>query len=382
MNKVWKNILSLGLGFGLMTSLTFSFSTVDQSQLLKENDRQVAVFELQRALNELGYFKSTEFTNLYGKQTIEAVKAFQRSQEMTADGVSGKTTLKAIRDHQLSTRRLETLEEGSTNSRVHLLKLDLKELGYYTGATEGSQMDAALVKALKTFQTKAGLKSDGKAGDGTLEAITKAIAQKRNYVANTQTAAAKPAATAAKPAATAAQSAATTAKPAATAANTAAQAATTTPAKTTVVSAAKTAAAPAAQTTVKAAAAQKTSTAVSRGAEAVRKSKDFLGIAYVWGGSSAKGFDCSGYTLYIMKQFGVKLPHGATAQYQYGTAVSKADLKEGDLLFFKTGDAPIGHVGIYIGNGQFIHASSAKNKVIISSLKTYGGKYVGARRVL
>lgn len=329
-----------------MVSTTISFGTLDQTKVLKENDKQVGVFELQRALQELGFFKSGETTNLYGKQTIEAVKAFQSSLKMTSDGVSGTATIKALRDHQLAKRNQVTLKLGISDPRVLLLKNDLKELGYLKTAS-GTGFDQALDTALKAFQKKAGLKADGKAGDGTLEAVTKALAQKRGY--------------------TAAQAAAKTS---------------TTPAKatTTATQAAKTATAKAAAaTTAKAAT---TKQASSRGAEAVRLSKTYLGVDYVYGGASSKGFDCSGFTMYIMAKNGIKLPHGATAQYAYGTAVKRSELQAGDLLFFKTGDAPIGHVGIYIGNNQFIHASSAKDGVIISNLGTYGGKYVGARRVL
>lgn len=349
MSSIWKKLLSLTVSLGLMVSTTFSFGTLDQTKILKENDRQVGVFELQRALKELGFFTATETTNLYGKQTIEAVKAFQSSLKMSADGVSGTATIKAIRDHQLSKRNQVTLKLGVSDARVALLKSDLKELGYLKTAT-GTTFDQSLDTALKAFQKKAGLKADGKAGDGTLEAITTALATKRGYT-TAQTAKASTSQTAATQ-------------------------------KTTVTQAAKTAATTSTASAATTAKATTTKQASSRGAEAVRLSKTYLGVDYVYGGASAKGFDCSGFTMYIMNKNGVSLPHGATAQYAYGTAVKKADLQAGDLVFFKTTDAPIGHVGIYIGNNQFIHASSAKYGVIISNLGTYGGKYVGARRVL
>lgn len=348
MSSIWKKLLSLTVSLGLMVSTTFSFGTLDQTKMLKENDSQVGVFELQRALQELGFFTANQTTNLYGKQTVEAVKAFQSSLKMSADGVSGTVTIKAIRDHQLAKRNQVTLKLGVSDPRVLLLKSDLKELGYLKTAS-GNSFDQALDTALKAFQKKAGLKADGKAGDSTLEAITKALAVKRGYTdAQTATQKAKTTTASTAPKATATQAAKVAAK---------ASAATTTKTAT-------------------------TKQASSRGAEAVRLSKTYLGVDYVYGGASSKGFDCSGFTMYIMNKNGVSLPHGATAQYAYGTAVKRADLQAGDLLFFKTGDAPIGHVGIYIGNNQFIHASSAKDGVIISNLGTYGGKYVGARRVL
>jgi len=109
-------------------------------------------------------------------------------------------------------------------------------------------------------------------------------------------------------------------------------------------------------------------------------SSRFLGTRYVWGASSAKGFDCSGYTSYVMKKFGVALEHSAAAQFKKGEKIEKKDLKTGDLVFFATGRSSVGHVGIYLGNHKFIHASSSKKSVIISDLRTYQDKYIGARR--
>jgi cell wall-associated NlpC family hydrolase len=109
-------------------------------------------------------------------------------------------------------------------------------------------------------------------------------------------------------------------------------------------------------------------------------SSRFLGTRYVWGSSSTKGFDCSGFTSYVMKRFGVALEHSAAAQFKTGKKIEKKDLQVGDLVFFATGRSSVGHVGIYIGNHKFIHASSSKKSVITSDLRTYQDKYIGARR--
>ena len=101
-----------------------------------------------------------------------------------------------------------------------------------------------------------------------------------------------------------------------------------------------------------------------------------LGKPYVWGAASPSCFDCSGLVSYVYAQVGVSLPHNAAAQYGYGTPVSYGDLQAGDLVFF----SGLGHVGIYIGGGQFIHAPHTGDVVKISSLSTHGG-YVGARRL-
>jgi peptidoglycan DL-endopeptidase CwlO len=104
----------------------------------------------------------------------------------------------------------------------------------------------------------------------------------------------------------------------------------------------------------------------------------YLGIPYVWGGSSpSTGFDCSGFTSYVYAQVGVPLPHHAASQYGYGTPVPYEQLAPGDLVFF----SGLGHVGIYIGGGQFVHAPHTGDVVKISSLGERSSSYVGARRL-
>jgi cell wall-associated NlpC family hydrolase len=104
----------------------------------------------------------------------------------------------------------------------------------------------------------------------------------------------------------------------------------------------------------------------------------YLGTPYVWGGASPAGFDCSGFTMYVYAQVGVSLPHNAAAQYGYGSPVSRSDLQPGDLVFFDG----LGHVGLYVGGGSFIHAPHTGDVVKISSLTGwYAATYVGARRL-
>ena len=97
--------------------------------------------------------------------------------------------------------------------------------------------------------------------------------------------------------------------------------------------------------------------------------KSFLGVPYVYGGASSKGFDCSGYTMYIFKHFGISLPHSATSQLGYGINVSREELQPGDLVFFRGTNystKAASHVGIYIGNSNFIHASSSRSGKYVS----------------
>ena len=110
-----------------------------------------------------------------------------------------------------------------------------------------------------------------------------------------------------------------------------------------------------------------------------------VGARYVWGASRPGAFDCSGFTMFVMRQFGVSLPHSSGAQFRMGRSVSRSNLQAGDLVFFSSGTrGVIGHVGLYIGNGRMIHASTPSTGVIVSSIneRYFAARYLGARRVM
>ena len=125
----------------------------------------------------------------------------------------------------------------------------------------------------------------------------------------------------------------------------------------------------------------------SKGEEVVNYAKQYLKCKYVYGASGPSTFDCSGFTMYVFKHFGISLSHSATAQSKKGTYVAKEDLQPGDLVFFKdyqTMDG-IGHCGIYVGDGNFIHASSGTGYCVkLSTLLTgsYNTRYSTARRII
>lgn len=118
------------------------------------------------------------------------------------------------------------------------------------------------------------------------------------------------------------------------------------------------------------------------GSAIVDYAKKFLGKPYKWGASNGKSFDCSGFAMYIYDNFDISLGHGADLQFKKGKKVDKADLQPGDAVFFTTYKKSASHVGIFIGNNKFIHASSSGGKVIITDLNTayYKKRYLGARR--
>ncbi|MBQ7039977.1 MAG: C40 family peptidase [Clostridia bacterium] len=126
-------------------------------------------------------------------------------------------------------------------------------------------------------------------------------------------------------------------------------------------------------------------TSVSAGQAIVDEALKHVGKAYVYGSSGPNAFDCSGLVHYVYRQFGYTLNRTAADQMYHGTAVAKSDLMPGDLVFFNNrGTSYIGHVGIYIGNNQMVHASTSSTGVIITDLDSgyYTERYAGARRIV
>ncbi len=130
------------------------------------------------------------------------------------------------------------------------------------------------------------------------------------------------------------------------------------------------------------ASASSTTSVSGRGQALVNTAKKYLGVPYVWGGTSPRGFDCSGLVQYVCRQNGISVPRVASSQRNAGTYVSRANLQAGDLVFFGNGGR-ITHVGIYVGNGNMIHAPQTGDVVKISSINSSYrvARYAGAVRV-
>jgi cell wall-associated NlpC family hydrolase len=120
----------------------------------------------------------------------------------------------------------------------------------------------------------------------------------------------------------------------------------------------------------------------SRGDAVVAVALQYQGVPYVFGGTTPRGFDCSGYVQFVFQKFSVKLPRSADLQFETGKAVGSNQLQPGDVVFFTTYEKGASHCGIYVGQGKFVHASSSQG-VMVSSLadKYWLGRYLGARRM-
>lgn len=115
----------------------------------------------------------------------------------------------------------------------------------------------------------------------------------------------------------------------------------------------------------------------------ITTSKQYIGVNYLYGGTTPAGFDCSGYTQYVFAKHNINLPRVSRDQYKVGTSVSYSNLQAGDLVFFSFAkNGVVDHVGIHVGNGQFINASSSKGVTIYTLGPYWQSVYIGAKRVI
>jgi cell wall-associated NlpC family hydrolase len=122
-----------------------------------------------------------------------------------------------------------------------------------------------------------------------------------------------------------------------------------------------------------------------RRAEALMQALLSLGLDYRYGGNSPEaGFDCSGLVAHVFQEaYGIRLPHNARAQSQFGSEVSLSELRAGDLVFYNTQNQPFSHVGIYLGDGRFVHAPKTGAQVRVESIRAayWSQRFNGARRI-
>ncbi|MGI6151192.1 MAG: peptidoglycan-binding protein [Christensenellales bacterium] len=318
-------------------------SSSKRYQVLMFGDEDQYVEKLQQALCDAGYLK-TKPTGYFGEATLVAVIAFQKKKGLTADGIAGVATQKALYGKAYSpipsSRKVrnsatsedadgdfESLRRGDAGAIVQSVQQRLKKYGYFDGEAT-SYFGSATEAAVEAFQKINGLKVDGVVGSATYSLL---------FAGDPKSA----------------------------------------PKRSSSSSRSKT----------------EPDDVVDLGTEsdiaiieeAIRYAASFLGTPYKTGGKGPKNFDCSGFTAYVLKHVGVKASTSSKSQGNNDNwpKVSFKNLKRGDLLIFtNTRLSSIGHVGIYLGGGRFIHCSSGSAmSVTISHLEgSYRNRFLWGRR--
>ena len=283
------------------------------------------VMALQKRLMELGYLAIDEPTSYFGHATKEAVKLFQRQHALDQDGICGNETIALV---YAEDAKPYVMLEGAEGDDIESFQDQLVELGYLENNQVTGYYGTDTVDAVKKFQNRNHLSKDGKAGENTLEAINSPDARV-SYTKEQEIIAEKK----------------------------------------------------------KQAALARASSSVGRIDKMISIAKKQLGDTYILGKSGPDTFDCSGLVYYCLRQVNVytrRLNAAGLSKTTSWTKISDIDnVQRGDLLFFKSDDgSTIGHVGIYIGGGEMIDASSANGKVVRRGAKTnyWRRNFVVARR--
>ena len=283
------------------------------------------VLALQKRLMELGYLAIDEPTSYFGNATKAAVKLFQRQHDLQQDGICGEETINLI---YAEDAKPYVMLEGAEGDDIESFQEQLVELGYLDDDQVTGYYGTDTVSAVKKFQHRNYLGEDGKAGEKTLEAVNSADARV-SYTKEQEIIAEKK----------------------------------------------------------KQAALARASSSEGRIDKLISIAKKQLGDTYILGKSGPDTFDCSGLVYYCLRQVNVytrRLNAAGLSKTTSWTKVSDIDdVKRGDLLFFKSDDSStVGHVGIYIGGGEMIDASSANGKVVRRSAKSsyWRRNFVVARR--
>ncbi|MDV2886391.1 peptidoglycan-binding protein [Alkalihalophilus pseudofirmus] len=311
------------------------------SAILRRGANSSQVGQLQQALKDKGYY-SHSITNIYGAITEEAVRKFQAAHNLTADGIAGPQTFAALGtapsapsntntnntssnntsnttapSTPSSTTNSSLLRQGSTGNSVTQLQDNLRSLGFFNQNSTGT-FGSVTAQAVRTFQVAHNLTADGVAGPKTLSKIDEVL---KNPTLQQ----------------------------------------------------------PPQQTSNN----NQSNVSGSTGAfltNIVANASNYLGSPYLWGGTTASGFDCSGFIQTVFRDQGLSVPRTAAQQWNAGKSVSQPSV--GDIVFFETYTNGPSHNGIYIGNNQFIHSGSSTGVTITSMSNSYWApRYIGAKRL-
>nr|WP_286673025.1 NlpC/P60 family protein [Anaeromonas frigoriresistens] len=311
---------------------------------MRNND----VMVLQQHLEDLGHFNYHMTTTYFGNVTLNAVKDFQRANGLVVDGYFGPNSYKALMNKVSGSPRKEPanrssepkpapapkttnssasslsytrlLKRGVTGQDVQNLQQALKQLGHFDFYKTTTYFGSITTDSVMSFQRSQGIQVDGLAGPNTIRTIN-------NALGNTNSAPSTPAP-------------------------------------------------------------KENTSSESNGREnitnnIINAAKSYVGVPYRYGGTSSSGFDCSGFTQVVYDKYGINIPRSSSAQASVGTKISKSDLQPGDLVIFSgTYKAGPSHTGIYLGNNEFISATSSKGVAIVSLSNSYwNSHYSYGRRV-
>ncbi|UFU01254.1 NlpC/P60 family protein [Radiobacillus kanasensis] len=329
-----QQVVKHSMAYGFLLSQPFSFyvdaypvlqnEILTESQNLKYGQHNESVLVLQYKLSQLNYFKQP-VDGEFGVRTEYALKSFQKDHQLTANGVANQKTISTLvrieREQYL--RPLKSIEEdyypGEQGDDIEKIQKALQYFGYYKGELDGIY-GPLTDKALINFQQDQGLEVKQSINEKTVNQIYEA----------------EPAETVAAPSPDTEQE--SEPKPV------------------------------------------KKETASYSVSGLIATAKSFIGTPYVWGGESPGGFDCSGFIQYVYQAHGIKL--GRTVSDIWNGTKPVSTLSVGDFVFYETYKAGPSHMGIYLGNNQFIHAGES-NGVEVSDMgiSYWQQRYIGAKRV-
>ena len=313
-------------------------------QPLKKHDKGEEVTQLQERLMKLGYLEIEETTDYFGSSTEYAVELFQRQHDLKQDGIAGVETLKLLYSDDA---QHYTLKEGAEGRDVKMLQEQLVDLGYLASSDVDRIYGSVTIEAVKAFQKRNGLTQSGEINAKTQEKLESAKAKPAQTASVKKTPTPKP-----DPKKTA------TPKPGATGGATASSTA--------------------------------SGSSHKKGVEKlIEVAESKLGCRYVRGAKGPNSFDCSGFVYWCLNHAGVRQSYMTSIIWRscskYKRISSMSALKRGDILVFKGDSMSTGHVGIYLGDGSMIDASSSEGKIRITNniqkSKYWTGHFLMAYRI-